>query len=443
MPVQNPGVTSLFALHNLHKTERSMGQSIERLSSGKRINHAGDDAAGGAIADRMTSQIKGLNMSVRNASDVLSMAQVAEGALDESSKVLQRIRELAIQSASDLMNGEERLYLQTETNQLIAELDRVARDTTFNEIAVLDGTFADRRFQIGSKEREAATVSIGNLRTTAIGNHTVRTEAATGATLSATAVSLGTADTIADEDFTIHGLLGSKTIDVVAGSTARDVAEAVNIQFDQTGVTATASTNIKIQAKGTAGSATLSIGLKGKNTAVRTVSAGITLATAVASSDLTGLSNAINAYSAETGIVAVLSADKATVYLTQDEGYNIALSDSIDKKSLYIINNNLESKVVDKENKETNVAKFKSTTLTRILEEISAPKLIDFFSLDVEGYEEQVIQGIDFNIYNFQFLLVETKNEKVIKFLKENNYELVEKMSHHDYLFKYKERHLT
>lgn len=123
--------------------------------------------------------------------------------------------------------------------------------------------------------------------------------------------------------------------------------------------------------------------------------------------------------------------------------YNIALSDSIDKKSLYIINNNLESKVVDKENKETNVAKFKSTTLTRILEEISAPKLIDFFSLDVEGYEEQVIQGIDFNIYNFQFLLVETKNEKVIKFLKENNYELVEKMSHHDYLFKYKERHLT
>ena len=114
MPVQNPGVTSLFALHNLQKTERSMGQSIERLSSGKRINHAGDDAAGGAIADRMTSQIKGLNMSVRNASDVLSMAQVAEGALDESSKVLQRIRELAIQSASDLMNGEERLYLQTE-----------------------------------------------------------------------------------------------------------------------------------------------------------------------------------------------------------------------------------------------------------------------------------------------------------------------------------------
>ena len=328
MPVQNPGVTSLFALHNLHKTERAMGVSIERLSSGKRINHAGDDAAGGAIADRMTAQIKGLNMSVRNASDVLSMAQVAEGALDESSKVLQRIRELAIQSASDLMNGEERLYLQTEANQLIAELDRVARDTTFNEIAVLDGTFADRRFQIGSKEREAATVSIGNLRTEKIGNHTVRTSATAGEANLATAALRGTTDQVADEDFTIHGLLGSKAIDVVANGSAKDIAEAVNIAFDSTGVSATASTNLKIQAVGTAaGSATMSIGIQGKNSTARTISAGVTLATAVGGSDLTNLSNSINAYSAETGVVAVLSADKATVYLTQDEGHDVILTD--------------------------------------------------------------------------------------------------------------------
>ena len=328
MPVQNPGVTGLFALHNLHKTERAMGQSIERLSSGKRINHAGDDAAGGAIADRMTAQIKGLNMSVRNASDVLSMSQVAEGALDESSKVLQRIRELAIQSASDLMNGEERLYLQTEANQLIAELDRVARDTTFNEIAVLDGTFADRRFQIGSKEREAATISIGNLRTENIGNHTVRTSAVSGEANLATAALRGTTDTIADEDFTIHGLLGSKTIDVVANSSAKEIAEAVNIAFDSTGVSANASTNLKIQGLATsAGSATLSIGIQGKNSTVRTISAGVTLATSLGSSDLTNLSNSINAYSAETGVVAVLSADKATVYLTQDEGLDVILTD--------------------------------------------------------------------------------------------------------------------
>ena len=116
------GISTLFTLNNLNKNERALNKSIERISSGKRINHAGDDASGGAIASRMTAQIKGLNMSVRNASDTLSLAQVAEGALDESSKVLQRIRELAIQASSDLYNGEEKLYMQTEANQLIQEL---------------------------------------------------------------------------------------------------------------------------------------------------------------------------------------------------------------------------------------------------------------------------------------------------------------------------------
>ena len=102
----------------------------------KRINHAGDDAAGAAIADRMTAQIKGLEQSVRNAGDVISMAQVTEGALDEtSSDILQRIRELALQSASDVMNAEERSYLDAEVIQMLAELDRVNRDTTFNEIS--------------------------------------------------------------------------------------------------------------------------------------------------------------------------------------------------------------------------------------------------------------------------------------------------------------------
>tara|TARA_B110000483_G_C17958146_1_gene450941 strand:- start:117 stop:761 length:645 start_codon:yes stop_codon:yes gene_type:complete len=117
--------------------------------------------------------------------------------------------------------------------------------------------------------------------------------------------------------------------------------------------------------------------------------------------------------------------------------YNVALSDSTDTKSINILRNNLESKVVDKLNKDINVSIFQSTTLTKILEEISAPKLIDFFSLDVEGFEEQVIKGIDFKKYNFRYLLVETKNDKVIKFLKTKNYGLVKKMSYHDFLFKY------
>ena len=118
MPTVNTNSAATFALNKMNATERDMLTSMERLSSGKRINHAGDDAAGAAISDRMTAQIKGLEQSVRNAGDVISMAQVAEGALDESSDILQRIRELAIQSASDVMNAEERSYLNAEVIQL-------------------------------------------------------------------------------------------------------------------------------------------------------------------------------------------------------------------------------------------------------------------------------------------------------------------------------------
>ena len=169
MPTVNSNIAAKYALNNLNKTDRELTSAMERLSSGKRINHAGDDAAGAAISDRMTSQIKGLEQSARNAADVISMAQVTEGALDETSSILQRIRMLAIQSATDSYNAEERSYLDAEVQQLLAEHDRVTRDTTFNEIAVLDGTFADRRFQIGVHEREFATLSISSMRVAALG----------------------------------------------------------------------------------------------------------------------------------------------------------------------------------------------------------------------------------------------------------------------------------
>jgi|TARA_B100001094_G_C18041421_1_gene725203 FkbM family methyltransferase len=117
--------------------------------------------------------------------------------------------------------------------------------------------------------------------------------------------------------------------------------------------------------------------------------------------------------------------------------YNLALSSSQKINSLNIIENNLTSKVTNKLDKKTKVSKFYSTTLTKILDEIDAPKLVDFFSLDVEGYEEQVIKGINFKKYNFKFFLVETKNDIVIKLIESKNYKLVKKMSYHDYLFHY------
>ena len=181
----------------------------------------GDDAAGAAISDRMSATIRALDMSIRNAADVLSMAQVAEGALDEHSASLQRIRELSIQAATDILNSEQRVYLQTEVNQLLNEMDRVSRDTTFNEIAVLDGTFADRRFQIGSHEREKAVISVANMRNDMLGAYQAATQHTSGeANLAAnvTAVLLKQPLPVidGDDDFSITGLLGTAEIDVAA-----------------------------------------------------------------------------------------------------------------------------------------------------------------------------------------------------------------------------------
>ena len=128
----NTNVTSLNAQRNLGKSQGSLANSMQRLSSGLRINSAKDDAAGLAISDRMTSQIRGLNQAARNANDGISLAQTAEGALQESTNILQRMRELAVQSANDTNSASDRASLNDEVTQLKAELDRIAETTEFN-----------------------------------------------------------------------------------------------------------------------------------------------------------------------------------------------------------------------------------------------------------------------------------------------------------------------
>ena len=261
-----------------------MLQAMERISSGKRINNAGDDAAGAAISDRMLATVRALDMSIRNASDVLSMAQVAESAINEHSQALQRIRELSIQAATDILNAEQRIYLQTEANQLIQEMDRVARDTTFNEIAVLDGTFADRRFQIGSHEREKAVISVANMRVDKIGAYQSSTsmdEAGTAGNLASEGVvganKAVTSRVVDGDDLTITGLVGQATIDFLAGNQLKDIVELVNAKFDNTGVSATATTTIKIEVNSSdaAGDHVVGFNLYGKNTTAQAISATI------------------------------------------------------------------------------------------------------------------------------------------------------------------------
>jgi len=334
MPSINSNTSALYSVNSARKTDRDMDTSMQRLSTGNRITNAGDDAAGAAISDRMTANIKGIEQSIRNAGDVISMAQVSEGALGETSGILQRIRELAIQSASDVMSATERNYIQTEVSQLLAEFDRVTRDTTFNEINVLDGSFASRTFQVGIKKGEAASVSIGSMRIDQLGSYQQSTDidssdfdASTGAKLvsSASVVNHVEADTI-----TISGQLGSTTVAVTAGQTARDIATSINNVFESTGVDAEASTQLKLQglaSSGNTGTVSVAFDLHGSNSTAVKISSSVNLGATTGATNFTELRDSINAYTAQTGVEAVLSSDFSFLYLTQPEGYDIKIAD--------------------------------------------------------------------------------------------------------------------
>ncbi len=334
MPSINSNTSALYSVNSARKTDRDMETSMQRLSTGNRITNAGDDAAGAAISDRMTANIKGIEQSIRNAGDVISMSQVSEGALGETSGILQRIRELAIQSASDVMSATERNYIQTEVSQLLSEFDRVTRDTTFNEINVLDGSFASRTFQIGIKKGESASVSIGSMRIDQLGAYQQTTDvdstdfdASTGAKLVANAsvVNHVEADTV-----TVSGSLGSSNISITAGQSAKDIATLINNKFDSTGVDATASTQLKLEglaSSGNTGTVSVAFDLHGSNSTAVKISGSVTFGTTTGTSNFTDLRDSINAYTAQTGVEAVLASDFSYLYLTQPEGHDIKIAD--------------------------------------------------------------------------------------------------------------------
>lgn len=158
--VINTNMLSLNAQRNLSTSQTSLATALQRLSSGLRINSAKDDAAGLAISERFTAQIRGLNQAVRNANDGISLAQTAEGAMAEVTNNLQRIRELAVQSANATNSASDRASLQAEVAQLLEEIDRVADQTTFNGTALLDGSFTSATFQVGANAGETITVAV-------------------------------------------------------------------------------------------------------------------------------------------------------------------------------------------------------------------------------------------------------------------------------------------
>ena len=168
MTAINTNTAALNAQYYLAKSNKDMESSMAKLSSGQKVNSAADDAAGLAIASRMTAQIRGLAMAVKNSNDSMSLAQTAEGAMEEVTNMLQRIRELAVQSANGTMNSGDRSSLDAEVQALKAEIDRVATTTSFNSQNLLDGSYK-ATFQIGDKNGQTVGLKIGSVKTDSLG----------------------------------------------------------------------------------------------------------------------------------------------------------------------------------------------------------------------------------------------------------------------------------
>jgi Flagellin and related hook-associated proteins len=314
----NSNIASLNAQRNLDRSQGMLDTSLQRLSSGLRINSAKDDAAGLGISDRMTAQIRGLNQASRNANDGISVAQTAEGALGEVTNALQRIRELAVQSANDTNSAVDRASLQKEVSQLQQEITRIATQTQFNGKNVLDGSFANASFQVGAYANQTISFSIGSSKATDIGAHQATSKTSVGGALTAAADISGGNNVVA-QSLTVSGTTGTAAVSVGADATARDIAGLVNAQSATTGVTATARTEAAIDFVGSA-AGTVSFDLYGANGTGETISANL-----VSINDLGALSDAINAKAATTGITAELSSDKSSIKLVSSEGYNISV----------------------------------------------------------------------------------------------------------------------
>ena len=314
--VINTNISSLTAQRNLNKSQGSLATSMERLSSGLRINSAKDDAAGLAISERMTSQIRGLNQAIRNANDGISLAQTAEGALSETTNNLQRIRELAVQSANSTNSASDRAALQSEVNQLKQEIDRIASTTEFNGLKLLDGSFTSQSFQVGANANQTIDVTIAGASGSDLANHNVAqvnavADQGTASTTNA-AATLPAANTIGGQTLSVSGTLGTDTATIGAGDSAYTVASKVNAIQDSTGVTATASSTATIDSLSAAGTITMTLG-SGGSTA--------TISAAVAMNDLSAFATEVNKVSGTTGITA--TAEGGVLTLSQSDGKDI------------------------------------------------------------------------------------------------------------------------
>lgn len=321
--VINSNLASLNAQRNLNSSQSALNTSLQRLSSGLRINSAKDDAAGLAISQRFTAQVKGLNQAQRNANDGISLAQTAEGGLSTSGDILQRMRELAVQSANGTNSASDRASLQQEVSQLQQELGRIASNTQFNGMNVLDGTLSSTQFQVGANANQTISFGIASAQATDIGNFSLKSLAATTAGASSaakqsTASGVAPTNNVASQTLTIAGNGTTKTATINAGASAASIASSINQNTASTGVSAEAESVAQLSFQGAVpGTVTFNLqGAGGNSVAIS--------ATLNSNSNVDAMASAINSQSATTGITAV--SKQGVITLTSSAGDDIKIS---------------------------------------------------------------------------------------------------------------------
>ena len=315
----NTNLASLNAQRNLNSSQGAQQTALQRLSSGLRINSAKDDAAGLAITSRMSSQINGANQAVRNANDGISLAQTAEGDLTQISTNLQRMRDLAVQSANATNSASDRAALNSEVQSLAAEIDRVAQNSSFNGVKLLDGSFTAQNFQVGANSTANDNIqiaAIASARTTQLGG--------TGATTSATVTGTATTAALAAGDVTLNGFqVGASTVGTLPGQSAASAAQiavAINAISGSSGVVATANTT------SIAGVAATSTALSAANSlSVNGISIGAIAAGTTAAGQGANVAAAFNSVSSQSGVTASANATTGVVTLSAIEGRDITL----------------------------------------------------------------------------------------------------------------------
>jgi len=318
----NTNISALAAQSSLRKTGLTQDTAMERLSTGVRINSAKDDAAGLAISTRMTANIRGISAAIRNANDGISLTQTAEGSLNAIQDNLQRIRELAVQSATTGNNSSDRSAMNSESSQLIAEIDRVASNTKYNGINLLDGSFQNQSIQVGAGNdtNDRITLSIASAKSSTLG-------VGSGSSYSSSVVgTTGITAALAAGDISINGVqVGASLSDGVSSTaptiSAISVANAVNAVSGQTKVTANV-TATSVSGTAATGFATA---IGSGDVLINGVNIGALGGAADAATRGSQMAGAINAVSSQTGVKATFASNGA-VTLSAADGRNIEVT---------------------------------------------------------------------------------------------------------------------